>query len=59
MSDQGRACQTCRYGVKRVMYDEVFFECHRYPPLERRFPVVLPLEWCGEYMSGRPGGGKR
>ena len=42
-------CATCLYQQDG--------RCHRMPPIiynydtERRFPVVKPDDWCGEYAS--------
>ena len=26
-------------------------ECHRFPPIEVGFPVVIPGAWCGEFKK--------
>lgn len=56
MSDQGRACQTCRYWVSQQ--SEGRGMCHRMPPVAQPgylavFPMVLKTGWCGEYVTGR------
>lgn len=51
MAKDGKACATCRYAVSHI--NEQVLTCHRYPPLQRQFPIVLPLEWCGEYLGGK------
>ena len=45
MSD-GKQCRTCCFAKGK--------ECHRYPPVnlgtgETQWPIVDPLDWCGEY----------
>lgn len=58
MAEYGRACGSCRYAVAEEVGSAVY-ACHRFPPLDRRFPVVLPLEWCGEYKVRRWEKGKK
>jgi|CXWL01.1.fsa_nt_gi hypothetical protein len=49
---EARTCQTCRYmEIPKGDYPE----CHRYPPFDRRFPIVEVTEWCGEWMMMKAG----
>lgn len=41
------ACETCWYYVAGVDQDH----CHRYPPAELGFAVVVTTDWCGEYRA--------
>ncbi|NMP24621.1 hypothetical protein [Sulfobacillus harzensis] len=43
-------CETCRFFVQP---NDLRSECHRHAPMERGFPAVGALDWCGEY-EGHP-----
>jgi hypothetical protein len=58
-------CETCRYwtGGGQDYWREEYGECRRFPPSAaefngqsrnrntgRQFPILRPLDWCGEHQ---------
>jgi hypothetical protein len=50
------ACAECRYF--RALPEKTLGECRRYPPSGGSplavFPLVLPPDWCGEWLPLEP-----
>jgi hypothetical protein len=44
------ACDNCTFSLE---VEEGNIECHRFPPTENGWPVIIPLRpaWCGEWKN--------
>lgn len=41
-------CSNCKFSFPTENDD---FECRRFPPQNREYPIVYCDEWCGEYVE--------